>query len=270
VKKNLISVLRFVFVGYFLILLTFMFFENHLVYPAPQYPAGDWEASWLDPQDVFFESADGTRLHGWLVEHPDPNGYLLLCHGNATNVAFSAGEIAELRDRLGVTVFAFDYRGYGRSEGTPNESGILADGQAAFDWLQKHAGVGSDEIIVMGRSLGGGVAVDLAARNSPRVLILDRTFSSLPDVAAWHYPWLPVRWLMKNRMASIEKIDEYDGPLFQFHGRSDKVVPFDLGKALFDASPSATKQFTESPRCGHNDPFPPEIWERLLGFLQTI
>ena len=247
-----------------------MFFENYLVYPAPQYPAGDWEASWLDPLDVSFESEDGTRLHGWLVEHPDPSGYLLFCHGNGTHVAFSASEIAELRDRLGVTVFAFDYRGYGRSEGKPNEPGVLADGQAAFDWLKKQAGVGSDEIIVMGSSLGGGVAVDLAARNAPRVLILDRTFSSLPDVAARHYPWLPVRWLMKNRMASIEQISDYHGPVFLFHGRADRVVPFDLGKALFEASPSEKKEFTESASCGHNDPLPPEAWERLLDFLRAV
>ncbi|MCP4194854.1 MAG: alpha/beta hydrolase [Planctomycetaceae bacterium] len=253
-----------------LFLLGLMYFENSMVFPAPRFPHGDWDASWLDHEDVTFFSEDGTQLHGWLVEHPEPRGFVLFCHGNGEHVAYLAEELAALRDRLQVTVFAFDYRGYGRSHGKPNESGVLADGRAAQAWLADRVRLDPDQMIVAGRSLGGAVAVDLAVQQGAHGLVLDRTFSSLPDVAARQFPWLPVRWLMRNRLASIDKIGGYQGPLLQFHGTADEIVPFELGRALFDASNSAQKQFIIVNGGGHNDPHTAEFWSELGAFIQSL
>mgnify|MGYP001953384324 CR=1 FL=1 len=105
--------------------------ENKLIFPAPKYPSGDWNPNWLQYEDVDFKSVDGTALHGWFLDHPNPNAYLLYCHGNGEHVAYTASILDELRSTLDVAVFVFDYRGYGRSDGSPHEAGILADGEAA-------------------------------------------------------------------------------------------------------------------------------------------
>ena len=128
-----------------------------------RYPAGDWQPAGLAFEDAWFTAKDGTRLHGWYVPHPQPRAVVLFCHGNGGNVALWADVLRILHDRMGVTAMGFDYRGYGRSEGTPSEAGVLADARAARTWLAQRAGIAENQIVLMGRSLGGAVAVDLAA-----------------------------------------------------------------------------------------------------------
>jgi uncharacterized protein len=205
--------LKIAAVAYCLVLLVLLYLENMLVYPAPRYPEGDWQATWLEHEDVSFNSADGTKLHGWYVEHPQPKAVVLYCHGNGTHVAYIAEFLAEMRDEFQVSIFAFDYRGYGRSEGKPAEKGILDDAEAAQEWLAKRAGIEKQDVVLMGRSLGGGIALHLAAENGARGVILQNTFTSLHDAAASHYPWVPVRLLMKNRYDSLSRISRYSGPL---------------------------------------------------------
>lgn len=187
-------------------------------------------------EDAWFAAADGTSLHGWFAAAEKPRAVVLYCHGNAGNIA-SRRPILELyRDRLGVSILVFDYRGYGRSEGTPSEAGILQDARAARKWLAEKAGIHEREIVVVGNSLGGGVAVDLAATDGARGLILENTFTSMPDVAAAHFRWLPVRWMMQTQFNSASKIGNFHGPLLQTHGDADEVVPYELGKQLFAAA----------------------------------
>ena len=135
---------------YFSVLLVLLYLENMLVYPAPRYPQGDWEAKWLQHEDVHFNSADGTKLHGWYVEHPHPKAVILYCHGNGTHVADLAEFLQVMRDEFQVSIFAFDYRGYGRSEGKPAEKGIMEDAEAAQKWLAEKAGIKQNEIVLMG------------------------------------------------------------------------------------------------------------------------
>src|SRR6185295_1608555 len=132
-----LRVLRAAALAYCAALLVLLLIENKLLYPAPKFPEGDWTAPYLPHEDIKFASADGTKLHGWLVEHPNPRGVLLYCHGNGDCVGYLGRYLEELRDRQRLTVFAFDYRGYGRSEGSPSEAGIIADGDAAQHWLAK-------------------------------------------------------------------------------------------------------------------------------------
>ena len=177
--------------------------------------------------------------------------------------------VVYLRERLGVSVMIFDYRGYGRSEGSPNEDGILADARAARAVLAQKAGVSEEQIVLMGRSLGGGVMVDIAARDGARALILESTFTSLPDVAGWHYPWLPVRLLMRTRLDSLSKIKEYHGPLLQSHGDADRIIPLKLGRQLFEAANSPKRFVTISGR-DHNDPQSEDYYEALDEFLDDL
>ena len=244
--------------------------ESFLMYPAPDAGNGDWQADWLAHEDVEFASADGTQLHGWYCEHPEPQRVILFCHGNGEHVAYLAEELDFLREEFRASVFAFDYRGYGKSEGSPYEQGILQDGEAAQQWLAQKSGVAEDQVIVWGRSLGGAVAVHLAATNGSRALVLDRTFSSMVDVAASHYPWLPVRWLLRNRYPSESRIKRYSGPLFQVHGQPDRVVPFEFGVQLHQSCESKDKVLLESPTLTHNQPWSAAEYQRLLDFLDQL
>src|SRR5207244_5211566 len=173
--------------SYCAVLLLLLFLENALLYPAPKCPEGDWEAPYLQREDVTFTSADGTKLHGWLVEHANPRAVLMYCHGNGDCLGYLGPLMRELRDKHQLTVFAFDYRGYGKSEGSPAEAGILADGHAAQLWLAERTKRKPADIVVMGRSLGTGVAVDLAVNHGARGLILQNAPTSMPDAAARTY-----------------------------------------------------------------------------------
>ena len=137
--------------------------ERSLIFVPSAYPKGNWHPAGLNFEDAWFTASDGTRLHGWYVAHQQPRAVAIFCHGNAGNVAQWADECRILHDRLGVSSLVFDYRGFGRSEGKPSEAGVLADARAARAWLARRAGVNENQIVLMGRSLGGAVAVDLAA-----------------------------------------------------------------------------------------------------------
>jgi len=149
--------------------------EESVVFHPSRYPEGDWQPRGLNFEDAWFKSADGTRLHGWFVEDEHPRAVVLFCHGNGGNVANWADELRVLHDRVGVTAMLFDYRGYGRSDGVPTEEGVLADARAARRWLANRVGIPESEIVVMGRSLGGAVAVDLAT-DGARGLIIESTY----------------------------------------------------------------------------------------------
>ena len=263
-------ILRTAALLYALVLLLLLFLENSLLYPAPKYSEDDWTTAQLKHEDAFFNSADGTKLHGWLVEHEQPRAIVLYCHGNGDCVGYLGPYLQELRDRHRVTVFAFDYRGYGRSDGSPSEAGVLADGRAAQLWLAERMKKRPAEIVLMGRSLGASVAVDLAANNGARGLILQNATTSIPDAAARIYWFAPVHLLMKNRYDSLSKIGRCRGPVLASHGTADDLVPFELGRKLFDAVPGPQKRFFTIEGGGHNNPEPPEYDAALEEFLESL
>lgn len=244
--------------------------ENKMVYPSRVYPAGDW-APQLVHEDVQFRSSDGTALHGWLLPSPQPTSlWVVFFHGNAEHVADCAPELDLVRSSLPANVFVFDYRGYGRSEGSPKEPGVLADGRAAVEWVCQDHGLTPEQLVLHGRSLGGAVAIDVASRLGARALIVERTFTSMTDVAACHYPWLPIRWLMRNRYENMDKIARFHGPLLVSHGADDEIVPFAQAERLFAAAGSEHKVFHTMPGASHNSPADRAFYEQLFRFLREL
>lgn len=226
--------------------------EQAIVFQPSVYPEGDWSPSGLAFEDAWFQAHDGTELHGWYVAHSRPRGVVLFCHGNAGNVATWSETLRVLNERHRLAVMSFDYRGYGRSAGKPSELGILQDARAARRWVATRTGVTESDVILMGQSLGGAVAVDLASRDGARALVLARTFTSLPDVGASHMPWLLPDWNMTMQMDSLSKIRQYPGPVLISHGDADEIVPFTQAQALYEAA-QGPKQFFREPGGKHND-----------------
>jgi len=228
-----------------------MLFEEKLVYHPHAYPYGDWKLP-ERAEDVNFTALDGTRLHGWFFAQDKPQTVILYLHGNGGNVAMWAFEGQRLREQQQAAVFVFDYRGYGRSEGSPSEQGILSDARGARAWLAQRTGVAERDVVLVGRSLGTGAAVDLAATDGARGVILISPYTSLPDIARGVYPWLPAHWLMRNRFDSASKIANYHGPLLVFHGTADTLIPTTLGQRLFEAA-NEPKRFVPLQGAQHNE-----------------
>jgi fermentation-respiration switch protein FrsA (DUF1100 family) len=264
------KVARLILIAYFVILLAMLLLETWFVYPAPPIELGDWNPVGLNHEDVWFESADGTRLHGWFVPHPEPKHAVLYCHGNGEHIGLNVDLAAHLRDSLSASVFLFDYRGYGHSGGHPTEDGCIADGRAAQHWLAQRMHIRPSDVVLMGRSLGGAVAVALAADEGARALVVENSFATMPDLAAIHFPWLPVRWLMRNRYDSVSRIQRYRGPLLQSHGTADTLIPVSVARRLFDAAGGRTKRWIEFAKLGHNSPWPAEYYGQLAAFLDEL
>jgi len=260
---------RVLLIAYLVVLVVVMFLEESIIFLPSVYPEGDWQPARLAVEDAWFQAADGTKLHGWYLPHPRARAAVLFCHGNGGNITHRAHALHVLNRRVGVSVLMFDYRGYGRSEGKPDEPGILADARAARTWLAARENIRESDIVMMGESLGGAVAVDLAARDGARALVIESTFSSLPDVGAYHYAWLPVRLLARTRLDSLSKIGNYRGPLLQAHGDRDTIVPIEFGRRLFEAA-NQPKQFLVLPGHDHNDSLPDTYYDALAEFIERL
>lgn len=196
-------------------------------------------------QEVWMRADDGVRLHGRYFNHPGPAGTVLFCHGNSSDVSL-CGDVARMYLRLGYEVLLFDYRGYGRSEGQPSEEGTYRDVAAAWEYLLLERGLAPNNIVVAGRSLGAAIAVWLAARSNPRALIMESAFTSLADVAAERYRWLPVRYLMRYRYAVAEQVARLHCPLLIIHSSEDEVVPYAHALQLCELAPEPKELLTIS------------------------
>ena len=206
-------------------------------------------------EDVWLQASDGVRLHGWFFPanpgSPRASLALLHLHGNAGNISHRLN-FYQAWLSLGVNLFAFDYRGFGQSEGTPDEEGTYLDGQAAYRWLREK-GFAPEQIVVLGKSLGGGIASELALREPIGGLILQNTFTSIPDIGAELFPFLPVRRLARIRYSTVEKLPRISVPILVAHSRDDRFIGIHHGQRNFAAS-REPKQFLEL-RGEHNDPF---------------
>lgn len=210
-------------------------------------------AAWgLAYEDVSFAAADGTRLHGWFIPAPGAQATLLFFHGNAGNISHRGDSIA-IFHRRGWNVFIFDYRGYGKSDGTPDEEGLSADGAGAWRYLTETRGIAPRDITIFGRSLGAAVAVKQAADAPPAALILESTFSSARDFAHRVFPILSRLVWLRYDFDSAARIKQVTCPLLVLHSPEDEIMPFALGEKLFAAA-NEPKQFVRL-RGDHNSGF---------------
>ncbi len=220
------------------------------------YPFAELEATpadWgLAYEEVQLRSEDKLALHGWYLPHPEARNTLLFLHGNGGNISHRGDSLA-IFHRLGLNVLIFDYRGYGGSEGVPDEAGLYRDAMAAWDYLTGQRGIDGKNIIIFGRSLGGAVATALASRVSPAALILESTFSSARDMSAHLFPRLSPLIILRYRFDSIGKIAQVRSPILMLHSPQDEIIPYRLGRRLFDAAPQP-KRFVEM-RGDHNGGF---------------
>ena len=267
-RRFIVRTLGTLALAYVALLVTMSMLERWLVYPAPPADRSSWTPSGFDHLDVWLTAEDGVKTHGRYYRLDGAERAVLYCHGNGECVTDNHNLMVFLRDKLQASVLIFDYRGYGHSEGKPNEQGVLADARAAQNWLAKKTERKPNEVILIGRSLGGGVAVDLAAEQGASALVLQSTFTRLTDAAASSYPFLPVHWLMRNRYDSIEKIVRYEGPTIISHGSADQVIPPKQAETLYHASPSPRKRLINLGPRGHNAAQPTEYYTELLGFFE--
>ncbi len=239
-------------VFYLIVLVVMYLMQPGMVYFPSKTLESNPQAIGLQYDDVFLTTADGVRIHAWFVPANPGSATILVCHGNGGNISHRLETIRQFRD-LGLSVFLFDYHGYGQSGGKPGEEATYMDAEACWQYLTRTRNIAPGSIIIYGQSLGGAVAAWLAARNKPGALILESAFTSIPDIAAHHYPWLPARLLARFSYATKTYLKKVDSPVLVIHSPDDEIVPFSHGEALYEAA-HEPKEFLEISG-SHNDGF---------------
>ena len=244
-----------VVIAYVAIVSIMFLLQSRLVY-VPNSPSREVTATpdqiGLDYESVEFVTADDVRLDGWFVPAEHPRGVLLFFHGNAGNISHRL-ESLQIFNILGLSTFIFDYRGYGRSEGKASEQGTYLDAEAAWRYLTVKRGIPEQEIVFFGRSLGASIAAHQAMNTAPKALILESAFTSVPDVGARRYPFLPVRWLARFQYDTAEYLQSTAAPVLIIHSAQDTVIPFENGRELFTTA-NEPKSFLQI-NGGHNQGF---------------
>ena len=228
--------------------------ERRMVFYPVKYPVGNWnpESFGLKIQDVWLQTKDGEKIHGWFIAHRNPAANLLMAHGNAGNLSNRIEWLISFHEQLPVNLFLFDYRGYGRSEGSPSEAGCYMDANAACDWLFENKP--ELPVIAHGHSLGGAVVVELARRRELAGLIVEATFTKTEDMSRLLFGPLPVYWFTKMKWDNMSKVATLTLPKLFIHGDRDNIIPHHLGKKLYDAA-CEPKKFLTLTGSGHNETY---------------
>jgi fermentation-respiration switch protein FrsA (DUF1100 family) len=250
---SVIWLVIFVPIGLYIgLLVVLTAFQSRLIY----FPQRDIIATpdeiGLSYEDVYFEAPDGVKLSGWFIPAEDSRGVILYCHGNGGNISHHL-EFIRIYHRLGLSTFVFDYRGFGRSEGKPTEQGTYLDAEGAWRYLVEDRNIPPTEIIIFGRSLGGPIAARLGRDYKPKALIIESAFTSVRDIAADLYPYLPVRFMSRFDYNTMDYLRGVRSPVLIVHSRDDEIVPFKHGRRLFEAA-GEPKEFLEITG-SHNEGF---------------
>jgi fermentation-respiration switch protein FrsA (DUF1100 family) len=253
--NGLMSIVSAFAIGYAVLAAALFFYQPNLLY-FPDMPTRQIQATpeviGLEYESLTLTTSDDEQLDAWFIPADPARGTVLFCHGNAGNISHRLDSIRIFHD-LGLSVLIFDYRGYGQSTGRPTEKGTYKDADAAWQYLVEQRGTQPENIILFGRSLGASIAADLATRQPAAGVILESAFTSVPDVAAQLYPWLPVRWLSRYQYNTRKKLADIHSPVLIVHSRDDEIIPYSNGERLYEAA-NEPKLFLEL-RGGHNDGF---------------
>jgi hypothetical protein len=248
-------------------------FERRLIYSPSRDLDLEPAALGLRHQEACFVAEDGVRLHAWLLPLPGSRRTVLVCNGNAGNMSHRLDRALQMQQRLGVSVLLFDYRGYGRSEGSPDEQGTYRDARAAYRYAVEEGGVAPLDLVLFGESLGAAVAVELALARPVGALVLESAFTSIPDMARAAYPFLPpVGPLIRTRYDTLARVPRLTLPLLVLHGERDGIVPLAQGRRVFEAA-GGPKRFFAIPGAGHNDTYlsgGEAYWRALREFLESL
>jgi len=219
-----------------------VFFPTHDMSVSPSVMGLPWD-------DVYFKSKDNVMINGWFFKNPDALSTLIFAHGNAGNMSDRLFKVKFFYD-LGLNVFIFDYRGYGKSKGRPSEAGIYLDAQGAYDYLQSLGAVNMNNIILYGASLGGTVVIDLATHRKAALMVVESSITNAQDMAKIYYPFVP-SFILSLKFDSIDKVRQLSIPKLFIHSPEDQVVPYWIGQKLFEAA-GEPKEFLKT-QGGHND-----------------
>ncbi len=247
-KRKMLNITLTVVVTLVLLVLFFRWFERANVWAPSRTFYATPEVVNLEYEEVFFETDDGVRLHGWHIPCATPVASLLFCHGNGGNLSYRTESLRQFHS-LNLSVFIFDYRGYGKSAGRLSEEGTYRDAQAAYEWLARREP--NLPTIVFGRSLGAAIAVDLATKVPAGALICESGFTSVPDVGEELFPILPVRKLGTIQYDALSKIESVKMPILVIHSQGDELIPCHHGQKLFERAPEPKKFLMI--QGGHND-----------------
>lgn len=231
ILKNIIIVI--VFLG-LLRLYLFYFERKSIFYPTKRIDFTP-DVIGLKYEDLYFRTNGGVRLNGWWIPARNPRATLLFCHGNAGNIG-DRMEFIGLFNEMNLDLFIFDYRGFGKSAGRPNESGTYLDAVSAYNYVRSNKDVPEDKIILFGKSIGGNVAIDLATKVNAALLISDSAFTSTVAMGRQVYPFLPVKLIITQRYDALSKIGKIDLPKLIIHSKEDEIVPFHHGEELYAAA----------------------------------
>ncbi len=228
-------------------------FQHSQTFLPDRYPNGIWDPKpyGVINEDKFFASEDGTALHGWWIPVRRARGTVIYCHGNSGNITNRIGVFRYLQ-RLRLNVFAFDYRGYGRSEGEPSEEGVYADARAAHDFVTGELQEEPERLLIFGHSLGGAIAIDMVTHRRAAGLVAQSTFTNLREMARARFPSMPMHLVASNRFRSIDKVGSLELPKLFVHGTADETVPYHIGERLYERA-ADPKEWYSVPHAGHND-----------------
>lgn len=247
------SVLRVTLAALFGATLFLVIFEKRLIY----YPSTQVDltpmALGLPFEEVHIEVEPGVRIHGWFIKATKAPSVatILFSHGNAGNIADRLDRVQSWRD-LGADFFLYDYRGFGRSSGSPDEEGTYRDGRAAYDHLVKVRGIDPARLVLMGESLGSAISIQLALDRRAAGLVLEAPFASIAHMATAIYPFLPVKFFVRTRYDNLAKIPRLQIPLLVTQGTQDEVIPVEQGRMVFEAAPEPKRMFVVE-GAHHND-----------------
>ena len=231
------------------------FLDQFFVYHPEPWQDRDWERqSGLPLEDVWFQTPDGARLFGWYVEAAADRPVMLWCHGNAGNIINRLDNL-RLLYQMGVSVFLFDYRGYGKSQTIrPTEKGLYSDAYAAYDYLARIRKIRPERMVLFGRSLGASVAGELAAQRPASALILESSFPSIEAVAKVHYGGFPAHWFLGAEFRLVDRLPHLSLPTLIIHGEKDDIIPVELGRHVYDVA-KPPKEWYVIEGAGHNDTY---------------
>jgi pimeloyl-ACP methyl ester carboxylesterase len=267
-RRGIVLALKLASGLYVVLLFGMIFGESRLLFPGAYLPLRS--AEHLPGVESFeYPTVDGTVVTGRIVERPNAKRHVLFLHGNGVRAPWIDRWAVQLSRTLDATVLIAEFRGFQFEDVAPSETNLIKDTLAAHDAFQKRYGLQAGEMVVFGRSLGGGCAAALAEQRHVGTLVLDRTFDAAVNVAASKFAIFPVHLLMKNRFDSVERLQEFSGRVIQLHGHNDRVVPFQFGWRLHESLRTQDKHFLRFADLPHNRDFTDETLQRVAELLDA-